>query len=131
MAKQNVDAILGTTTLITGSDEFLAERTIGEMRDAVKAADADSDLSELDAGGARRRGARRDLQPVVVRGDAVRRRTPLEELPADAVDALVEYVGTPAPMSCSSCTTPAGSKGKAVLDKLRKAGADEVKAEPR
>ena len=88
MAKQNVDTILGTTTLITGSDEFLAERTIGEMRDAVKAADADADLSELDATelGV---GALAEISSpslfAAMRCVVVRR---LEELPDDAVDRV-------------------------------------------
>ena len=128
MAKQNVDTILGTTTLITGSDEFLAERTIGEMREAVKAADADSDLSELDATelGV---GALAEISSpslfAAMRCVVVRR---LEELPEDAVSGLVEYVGTPAPDVVLVLHHTGGMKGKATLDKLRKAGADEVKA---
>ena len=96
---------------------------------AVLAADADADISELHAA---------DLGPGVlaeitspslfasIRYVVVRS---LEDLPADAVDPLVEYVGRRRPTSRWCCTTPAVSAGKAVLDKLRKAGAIEVKAE--
>ena len=41
---------------------------------------------------------------------------------------MVEYVGTPAPDVALVLHHTGGMKGKAVLDKLRKAGADEVKA---
>ena len=128
MAKQNVEEVLGTTTLITGSDEFLAERTIDELRDAVKRADADADLSEPDATelgvGALAEIASPSLF-AAMRCVVVRR---LEELPDDAVDGLVAYVTAPAPDVVLVLHHTGGMKGKAVLDKLRKAGADEVKA---
>ena len=52
----------------------------------------------------------------------------LEELPDEAVPGLVEYVGTPSPDVALVLHHTGGMKGKAVLDKLRKGGATEVKA---
>lgn len=130
MSKPTAADLLGRTTLITGANEFLAERTIDEARAAVRHADADADLSELPAS---------DLGPgalaeisspslfasmrcVVVRA--------LEELPDDGVDSLVGYVAQPAPDVALVLHHTGGMKGKGVLDKLRAAGAVEVKAAP-
>jgi DNA polymerase-3 subunit delta len=131
MAKQrgpSVDSILGTTTLITGSDEFLAERAIAAQRDAIQSADTDADLSELDATelgvGALAEIASPSLF-AAMRCVVVRR---LEELPDEAVDSLEAYVAEPAPDVALILHHTGGVKGKAVLDRLRKAGAHEVKA---
>jgi DNA polymerase-3 subunit delta len=121
--------VLGTSTLITGPNDFVAERTVSNVRAAVLAADADADVSELPAA---------DLGPGIlaeisspslfasVRYVVVRS---LEDLPADAVDPLVDYVGSPATDVALVLHHTGGVRGKAVLDKLRKAGAKEVKAE--
>ncbi len=119
---------LGVTTLITGTEEFIAERTIASLRDGVRAADADADISELDAtelgSGAFAEitspSLFASLRCVVVRT--------LESLPEDAVDPIVAYVAEPASDVALVLHHTGGVKGKAVLDKLRKAGAVEVKA---
>jgi DNA polymerase-3 subunit delta len=129
MAKPSAADFVGTTTLITGANEFVAERTIGRIRAAVRAADADADLSELDASelgpGALAEIASPSLfaaiRCVVVRS--------LQELPDDAVDPLTAYVAAPAPDVALVLHHSGGVKGKAVLDKLRKAGSVEVKAD--
>lgn len=130
MPKINVSDVLGVTTLITGSDEFLAERTIASVRASVRDADSDADLSELPAAelgpGAFAEitspSLFASLRCVVVRA--------LEDLPADGVDPLVAYVETPADDVALVLHHTGGVKGKAVLDRLRKAGASEVKAAP-
>ena len=130
MAKPSAATTLGATTLVSGPDEFLAERTIAALRDAVRRADGDADMSELAAA---------DLGPgafaeitspslfatlrcVVVRA--------IEDLPTDAVAPLVAYVAHPADDVALVLHHTGGVKGKAVLDQLRKAGAAEVKATP-
>jgi DNA polymerase-3 subunit delta len=120
--------VLGTTTLITGPNEFVAERTIDSVRSAVRAADADADISELwaDELGP---GALAEitspslfasLRCVVVRA--------LENLPETAAESLVAYVAAPADDVALVLHHTGGVKGKAVLDRLRKAGAAEVVA---
>jgi DNA polymerase-3 subunit delta len=124
-----VDTVLGVTTLITGTNEFLAERTIGGVRGSVGAADPDADLSELTAAdlgpGALAEIASPSLfaamRCVVVRG--------LQDLPDDAVEPLLAYVVAPAPDVALVLHHGGGVKGKATLDKLRKAGVVEIKAE--
>lgn len=130
MAISSPAAALGATTLITGSNEFLAERTIATIRSSIRSADADADADELPADelgpGALAEIASpslfASLRCVVVRG--------LENLPEGAVESLVAYVTDPAPDVALVLHHTGGVKGKAVLDKLRKAGATEVKASP-
>lgn len=130
MARTTAADVLGTTTLITGANEFVAERTISRGRSMVRSGDSDADLQEY---------AAQDLGPgvlaeisspslfaamryVVVRG--------LQDLPADAVEPLLAYVARPADDVALVLHHTGGARGKAVLDKLRKAGVREVKAEP-
>ena len=121
---------LGTTTLVTGSEEFIAERTLERVRRGISRADPDADISEL-AASTLGPGALAEvtspslfasLRCVVVEG--------LEDLPADAVDALLAYVDNPAPDVALVLRHSGGLKGKAVLDKLRARGVGEVKAQP-
>lgn len=130
MSRPTAADVLGRTTLITGPNEFLAERTIGETQAAVRHADADADISEVPAAdlgpGALAEIASPSLfasmRCVVVRA--------LEDLPDDGVASLVEYVAGPAPDVALVLHHTGGMKGKAVLDKLRDAGALEFKAAP-
>jgi DNA polymerase III subunit delta len=129
MAKQAVADVLGVTTLITGSNEFLAERTIEGIRRAVGSADPEADLSELSA---------QDLGPGALAEIAspslfasmrcVVVRT-LQDLPDDASESLLAYVDSPATDVALVLHHTGGLKGKALLDKLRRAGVAEVKAE--
>jgi DNA polymerase III subunit delta len=120
---------LGTTTLLTGTSDFLAERAIASARRGVRQADPDADFSELSAGelGA---GTLAEisspslfatLRCVVVRG--------LEELPEQAVAGLLSYVAAPSPDVHLVLHHAGGQKGKALLDKLRRAGVNEIKAQ--
>jgi DNA polymerase-3 subunit delta len=121
--------VLGTTTLITGANEFVAERTVSNLRAAVVAADADADVSELPAGDLGAGVLAEISSPSLfasIRYVVVRT---LEDLPADAVEPLLEYVASPAPDVALVLHHTGGVRGKAVLDKIRTAGAKEVKAE--
>lgn len=121
---------LGATTLVTGSEEFLAERAISRARRAVTAHDRDADISELEAsalgGGVIAEIASPSLfataRCVMVRC--------LEDLPTEAVEPLLAYVADPAPDVALVLHHSGGVKGKAVLDRLRSAGVVEVKALP-
>lgn len=130
MTATKADRVLGTTTLIIGTNELLAERTVARIRVGVHEADADADLSELSA---------RDLGPGVMAEIASPSLfasarlvlvTDLPELPADAADGLLAYVAEPSPDVALVLMHPGGVKGKAVLDQLRRTGVTVVKAEP-
>jgi DNA polymerase III subunit delta len=129
MAGSSTIEPLGTTTLVTGSNEFLAERAIVAARRGVLSRDADADISELFAAelGA---GTLAEisspslfatLRCVVVRG--------LEDLPEPAVAGLLSYLASPSPDVHLVLHHTGGQKGKAVLDSVRRAGATEIKAQ--
>jgi DNA polymerase-3 subunit delta len=122
--------VLGATTLITGANEFTAERTIDGVRSAVRAGDADADISELFAEelgpGALAEIASPSLF-AALRCVVVRR---LEDLAEPAVESLVAYVAQPADDVALILRHTGGVKGKAVLDRLRKAGVTEVVTQP-
>jgi DNA polymerase III subunit delta len=135
MARPNTAAappsadVLGAVTLVTGSEEFLAERVVGSVTEAVRAADPEADVTET-TGADIRPGALAELtspslfassRAVVVRD--------LPEVPEDAVSGLLAYAGSPADDIALVLVHPGGQKGKGLLDKLRKAGVSEVKCE--
>lgn len=122
--------VLGETTLITGADEFVAERTIEEIRSAVQAADADADSSELSAEQLGPGAIAEITSPslfAALRCVVVRR---LEDLAEPAVESLVAYVAQPADDVALVLRHTGGVKGKAILERLRQAGATEVVAQP-
>jgi DNA polymerase-3 subunit delta len=130
MGVRTESAGLGKTTLVIGSNDLIAERTVATLRGAVRAVDQDADMSELWA---------RDLGPGVIEEIAspslfasVRlvQVLDLHEIAADAVDRLLAYVANPSPDVALVLMHPGGAKGKAVVDRLRGAGVVEVKADP-
>jgi DNA polymerase-3 subunit delta len=121
---------LGRVTLVTGKEEFLAERTVAGVRDAVRRHDPEAELSETEATGLSLAALGEMSAPslfsstrcVVVRG--------LENLPDESVDGLLTYAGAPADDVAVVLVHGGGQKGSGVLAKLRKVGAvTEVKTE--
>jgi len=122
--------VLGHVTLVTGKEEFLSERTVVSVRDAVRRHDAEAEISETEASGLTLAQLGELAAPslfssnrcVVVRG--------LENLPDESVDGLLEYAAAPADDVALVLVHGGGQKGSGVLAKLRKlAGVTEVKSE--
>lgn len=121
MSRPTAADVLGATTLLVGSEEFLVERAISTVRETVRSADDDADLSDLEArdlgAGALAEIASPSLfataRCVVVRE--------LEQLPADAVEPMLAYVGSPAPDVALVLHHSGGPKAKALLDRVRQA----------
>ena len=121
--------VLGRVTLVTGKEEFLNERTVGAVRDAVRRHDPESELSETAAsdltlatlGELSAPSLFSSIRCVVVRG--------LENLPDESVNGLLEYAGAPAEDVALVLVHGGGPKGSGVLTKLRKlAPVTEVKS---
>src|SRR5215207_6344373 len=122
--------VLGLVTLVTGKEEYLNERTIVAIRDAVRRHDAAAELSETQAGGLTLAELGELSAPslfsstrcVVVRG--------LENLPDESVEGLLGYAAQPAEEVALVLVHGGGPKGSGVLTKLRKLGrVTEVKSE--
>jgi DNA polymerase III subunit delta len=112
--------VLGRITLVTGKEEFLSERTVVGVREAVRRHDAEAEVSETQATGLTLAALGELSAPslfsstrcVVVRG--------LEDLPEESVDGLLAYAATPADDIAVVLVHGGGQKGSGVLTKLRK-----------
>lgn len=114
--------VLGRVTLVTGKEEFLNERTVVAVRQAVRAHDADAEVSETSAselslatlGEMAAPSLFSSIRCVVVRG--------LENLPEESVDGLLGYAAAPVEDVALVLVHGGGPKGSGVLNKLRKLG---------
>src|SRR6478752_6843542 len=112
--------VLGRVTLVTGKEEFLNERTVSAVRTAVRAHDADAELSETSAaelslatlGELAAPSLFSSIRCVVVRG--------LENLPDESVEGLLAYAAAPADDVALVLVHGGGPKGSGTLTKLRK-----------
>ena len=121
---------LGRVALVTGPEEFLAERAVATVRDSVRAADPEAEFSETT-------GDRLTLAELgelsapslfsSTRCVVVRR---LDLIPDESVADLVGYAQTPAEDVALVLVHPGGPKGSGTLTKLRKvASVTETKVE--
>jgi DNA polymerase III subunit delta len=114
--------VLGRVTLVTGKEEFLNERTVGAVREAVRQHDPEAELSETGAsdltlatlGELSAPSLFSSIRCVVVRS--------LENLPEESVAGLLDYAGAPAEEVALVLVHGGGPKGSGVLTKLRKLG---------
>ena len=119
---------LGRVTLVTGPEEFLAERTVQQVRAAVRSADPEAELSETVADQLTMATLGEMAAPSLfsaTRCVVVRK---FEDLPEESVPGLVDYAESPAEDVALVLVHGGGPKGSGVLTKLRKAaGVTEVK----
>lgn len=122
--------VLGRIVLVTGKEEFLSERTVGSVRDAVRSHDPEAEVGEAAASDLTLATLGEMAAPslfsttrcVVVRN--------LENLPDESVDGLLDYAAAPADDIALVLVHGGGPKGSGVLTKLRKlAAVTEVKSE--
>lgn len=121
--------VLGTVVLVTGSAEFLAERIVGQTRAALYDDDPGADVTDVDAVSLDLGRFVELTSPslfAVSRGVVVRG---VDVLPDEMHDPVVAYAAAPAEDVALVLTHPGGQRGKKVLDRLRKAGAREVRAD--
>jgi DNA polymerase-3 subunit delta len=123
--------VLGRITLVTGPEEFLAERTVEAVRAATRAHDPEAEVGETSAEQLTRATLGELAAPslfsttrcVVVRG--------LEGLPEESVPGLLDYAAAPAEDVALVLVHGGGAKGTGVLAKLRKQSTvTEVKTVP-
>lgn len=120
--------VLGRVVLVTGPEEFLAERAVHQVRALVREADAEAEVSETVASELTMATLGDLAAPSLfstTRCVTVRR---LEDLPDDAVPGLLDYAASPADDIALVLVHSGGQKGSGVLTKLRKVAAvSEVK----
>lgn len=129
MAKPDPADVLGHVTLVTGSEEFLSERTVAALRAAVRRHDAEAELSETLAGSLTMAELGDLAAPSLfssTRCVVVRR---LEDLPEESGPGLLDYAAAPAEDVALVLVHGGGPKGSGLLTKLRKLpGVTEVKS---
>ncbi|MDQ4086286.1 MAG: DNA polymerase III subunit delta [Actinomycetota bacterium] len=129
MATSAAADVLGKVTLVTGGEEFLAERAVRSVAEAVRAADPEADLTET-TGADVGPGAFAELTSpslfAASRAVVVRE---LPDMPDEGVAGLLTYTAAPAGDIALVLVHPGGQKGKGLLDRLRKAGVVEVRCE--
>src|SRR3954451_18013454 len=111
---------LGRVTLVTGKEEFLNERTVRQVRAAVRAYDAEAEVSETAAGDLTLATLGELAAPSLfssIRCVVVRN---LEDLPEASVDGLLDYAGAPAEDVALVLVHGGGVRGSGVLTKRRK-----------
>jgi DNA polymerase-3 subunit delta len=122
--------VLGRVTLVTGKEEFLSERTVVGVREAVRRHDGEAEVSETAASGLTLAQLGELAAPslfsstrcVVVRA--------LEALPDESYDGLVAYADSPSDDVALVLVHGGGQKGSGLLTRLRKLPAvTEVKSE--
>lgn len=128
MASPDPAQVLGRITLVTGPEEFLAERTVQQVRAACRKADPEAELSETVADQLTMATLGELAAPSLfssTRCVVVRK---LEDLPEESVAGLLDYAAAPAEDVALVLVHSGGAKGSGVLTRLRKVGAvSEVK----
>ncbi|GAB2883108.1 DNA polymerase III subunit delta [Nocardioides pacificus] len=120
MAGPRAADVLGRVTLVTGKEEFLNERTVAQVRVAVRGHDPEAELAESPAadltlatlGEMSAASLFSSTRCVVVRN--------LENLPEESVEGLLSYAAAPVDDVALVLVHGGGQKGSGVLTKLRK-----------
>jgi DNA polymerase III subunit delta len=129
MARTSATDVLGSVLLVAGPEEYFAEREVAQVTAAVRKADHDADITEVAASEVGP-GALAELtspslfatiRVVVVRG--------LQDLPEESVASLMSYADSPADDIALVLTHSGGQKGRSTVERLRRAGVSEVKAD--
>ncbi|CAM3399523.1 DNA polymerase III subunit delta [Nocardioides dubius] len=130
MAGPRAADVLGRITLVSGSEEFLSERSVAAVRAAVRSHDPEFEFAESMAGDLTMATLGEMSAPslfsatrcVVVRA--------LENLPEESVEGLLAYAAAPVEDVALVLVHGGGQKGTGVLNKLRKVPAvTEVKSQ--
>ncbi len=119
---------LGDVLLVTGSETFLADRAVRSAIAAVLKGGAEVEVTDVGAADLDVGVFAELTGPSLFASERVLVLRALENLPAEMAPRLVDYAGAPAADVLVVLVHSGGQKGKAVLDKLRKASVTEVVA---
>jgi DNA polymerase III subunit delta len=122
--------VLGRVTLVTGKEEFLSERTVVGVREAVRRHDGEAEISETQASGLTLAQLGELAAPSLFSTTRCVVVSAVENLPEESVEGLLAYAAEPADEVALVLVHSGGQKGSGVLTKLRKLGTvTEVKSE--
>jgi DNA polymerase-3 subunit delta len=121
--------VLGRVTLVTGPEEFLNERTIVAVRDAVRRHDPEAEYAETVGADLTLATLGEMSAPSLFSATRCVVVRELENLPDESVDGLLDYCASPVDDVALVLAHSGGQKGAGVLTKLRKLAVTEVKSE--
>lgn len=130
MAGLGAQDVIGRVTLVTGAEEFLGEREVQRVKAAVRAHDAEAELSDTTGDGLTMANLGELAAPSLFSSTRCVVVRQLENLPDESVAGLLDYAAAPADDVALVLVHSGGAKGSGVLTKLRKCAAvREVKTE--
>ncbi|MER6507185.1 DNA polymerase III subunit delta [Nonomuraea sp. NPDC001636] len=113
-------------TLVLGDEELLAERAVGAVVAAARAGDPGTEVHDL-VGGKVSTGELTQLTSPSLFGDhSVVVIRSAQDLPKDVITEVVSYAKQPSDDTVLVLAHPGGVKGKALVDGVKKAGAQVV-----
>lgn len=115
-------------SLVIGDEELLATRAVSEIIGAVRTADPEADVRQLEAAGLIPGELAELLSPSLFGDRRVLVVLGGQDAKKELVAALLDYARAPDPEVCLVVTHSGGAKGKAFADGLRDAGARVVNA---
>ena len=121
-----MESPFGRTLLVIGPESLLASRAVTDLLAAARAHRPEAAVNRVSAGDLTVGGLAEATGGSLFADASVVVVEELPELPADVADALVTLAAAPGPDLALALVHPGGVKGKAVLDRLRKAGVHSV-----
>ncbi|MEZ0072203.1 DNA polymerase-3 subunit delta [Planotetraspora sp. GP83] len=113
-------------TLVVGDEELLADRAVGSIVAAVRADDPEAEVHDLLGAKVEPGELTRLSSPSLFGGRSVVVVRSAQDLPKDVITEMVKYTARPADDTVLVLAHPGGVKGKALVDGVKKAGAEVV-----
>lgn len=117
-------------TLVSGSDSFLAERAVADVLSRARHADPEVDVSTVQAVETGAAGLAEMLSPSLFAATRVAVIDGLDQASEDLAAELARLAADPPDGAVLVLVHLAGSKGKRLLDALRRSGVVEVRCDP-
>lgn len=121
-----MESPFGSTLLVIGPESLLASRAVAEVLATALAQRPEAAVNRVAAGDLTVGGLAEATGGSLFADASVVVIEDLPELPAEVADVLVTLAAAPGPDLALVLVHPGGVKGKAVLDRLRKAGVRSV-----
>lgn len=120
--------LLGRVLLVSGPEEFLADRAVRQARALVREVDPEAEVSATEAGELSMAALGDLAAPSLFSSTRCVTVTKLEDLPEESAAGLLDYAADPAPDVSLVLVHSGGQKGSGLLARLRKvASVTEVK----
>lgn len=116
-------------TLVTGAEQLLSERAVQMIVDQVRESDPEADVARASASETSPGFLAEMLSPSLFSQSRVAVLTGLDAASDDMGDVLMEAARTPPSDAVLVLVHPGGTKGKRLLDSLRKIGVPEVRCD--